>query len=76
MQRDTRGRACARDAMSRFMLSARAYHRALKVARTIADLAGDARIDAAHAREALAYRRGLLAGIELPRGVEALAPPG
>jgi len=64
------------DAMSRFMLSARAYHRALKVARTIADLAGDARIDAAHAREALAYRRGLLAGIELPRGVEALAPPG
>jgi magnesium chelatase family protein len=44
-------------AMSRMLLSARAYHRVLKVARTIADLAGEERVEAAHAAEALAYRR-------------------
>jgi magnesium chelatase family protein len=62
-------------AMSRLMLSARAYHRVLKVARTIADLAGEPRVEAHHAREALAYRRGLLAGVDIPRGVEATASP-
>jgi magnesium chelatase family protein len=36
--------------------SARAYHRILKVARTIADLAGVARIDTAHVSEAMALR--------------------
>ena len=44
-------------AMSRFALSARAYHRILKVARTIADLAGDDVVASAHVGEAIAYRR-------------------
>ncbi|MEP7276684.1 MAG: YifB family Mg chelatase-like AAA ATPase, partial [Betaproteobacteria bacterium] len=44
-------------AMARLSLSARAYHRILKVARTIADLAGGAPVDAAHVAEALQLRR-------------------
>jgi magnesium chelatase family protein len=48
-------------ALSRQTLSARGYHRTLKVARTIADLAGADAIDAPHAAEALAYRRELAA---------------
>lgn len=43
-------------AMERFKLSARAYHRILKVARTIADLADSREIGAAHLTEALSYR--------------------
>jgi magnesium chelatase family protein len=38
------------------MLSARAHHRVLKVARTIADLEGCARIGVDHVAEALRYR--------------------
>jgi magnesium chelatase family protein len=38
------------------MLSARAYHRVVKVARTIADLAGENEIAAPHVAEALRYR--------------------
>ncbi len=38
-------------------LSARGYHRVLKVARTIADLGGAERIAKAHVAEALSYRR-------------------
>lgn len=38
-------------------LSARGYHRVLRVARTIADLAGVEQIDHAHVAEALSYRR-------------------
>ena len=43
-------------AMEHFKLSARAYHRILKVARTIADLAGEDRIQSKHLSEALSYR--------------------
>lgn len=43
-------------AMSQLQLSARAYHRVLKLARTIADLAGSERIGANHLAEALQYR--------------------
>lgn len=44
-------------AIDRLGLSARAYHRILKVARTVADLAGETDIATAHLIEAIAYRR-------------------
>lgn len=45
-----------RQAMNRFQLSARAYDRILRVARTIADLEGVERINATHLAEAIGYR--------------------
>jgi len=59
-------------AMARLALSARAYHRVLKVARTIADLAGSEAVDAAHMSESIAYRRGDLAPFSrVPRSARA-----
>jgi magnesium chelatase family protein len=48
--------ALLRTAITRLGLSARAYHRVLKIARTIADLAGAAEIGTAHVSEAIQYR--------------------
>jgi magnesium chelatase family protein len=45
-----------RAATQRLQLSARAFHRVLKLARTIADLAGSETITAPHVAEALQYR--------------------
>jgi magnesium chelatase family protein len=45
--------------MAQLQWSARAYHRVLKVARTIADLAGEPRIRVDNVTEAIQYRRGL-----------------
>ncbi len=45
-----------RAAITRLGLSARAYHRVLKIARTIADLAGAESLDVAHVAEAIQYR--------------------
>lgn len=56
---DARGEDVLRTAMLRLHWSARAYHRVLKVARTIADLAGETGIGAAHIAEAIQFRRGL-----------------
>ncbi len=44
-------------AVERFKLSARGYHRVLRVARTLADLEGSAPVKRVHIAEALSYRR-------------------
>jgi magnesium chelatase family protein len=51
-----------RAAMNQLQLSARAYHRILKLARTIADLAGSDEIQSAHLAEALQYRPKIMMG--------------
>lgn len=54
---DSAGHNLMKVAMRQMRLSARAYHRTLKLARTIADLAGSERIETTHLAEALQYRR-------------------
>lgn len=56
------GQSLMRTAMSQLNLSARAYHRILKLSRTIADLAGSEEIQSAHLAEALQYRPKLMLG--------------
>ena len=53
---DEAGNAIMKAAMNQMQLSARAFHRVLKLARTIADLAGVERIATSHLAEALQYR--------------------
>jgi magnesium chelatase family protein len=53
---DDAGRSLVRAAMQQLQMSARAFHRILKLARTIADLAGSEEIDTAHLAEAIQYR--------------------
>ena len=53
---DPAARKLLEQALSRLSLSARAYHRVLKVARTIADLAGLETLGAAQVSEAVRYR--------------------
>ena len=55
-QTDASGEKLLKAAMQQLHLSARAFHRVLKLARTIADLAGSEMIAANHVAEAIQYR--------------------
>jgi len=55
-QVDPAGKSLLKAAMQQLQMSARAYHRILKLARTIADLAGSERIETVHLAEAIQYR--------------------
>ena len=54
---DIASQSLMRSAMSQMQLSARAYHRVLKLARTIADLSGEVKITHQHLAKARHYRR-------------------
>jgi hypothetical protein len=53
---DTGGLALLREAADAMRLSARGYHRVLRVARTLADLDGTEKVGRVHLAEALSYR--------------------
>lgn len=53
---DDAGRSLMKAAMAQLQMSARGFHRVLKLARTIADLAGSEAIKVTHLAEALQYR--------------------
>ena len=59
---DETGESLMRSAMSQLQLSARGYHRVLKLARTIADLSGSEAIQSVYLAEALQYRPKLMMG--------------
>ena len=59
---DAEGRRLLAEATERLRLSARGYHRVLRVARTLADLDASAAVRRIHIAEALSYRRILLGG--------------
>lgn len=54
---DAEGKKLLLDAAERMKLTARGYHRVLKVARTLADLENTEQISRLHIAEALSYRR-------------------
>jgi magnesium chelatase family protein len=54
---DAAGRALLTEAAERLKLSARGYHRVLRVARTLADLEAAPRVARIHIAEALSFRR-------------------
>lgn len=58
---DAEGQALLDRAAEKLRLTARGYHRVLRVARTVADLDGSDRVGRTHVAEAVGYRRGALA---------------
>ena len=60
---DAEGRALLARVAERFGLSARGYHRVLRVARTIADLDGSDAVRRVHVAEAVSYRLGAAKGL-------------
>ena len=59
---DTEGKKLLLDAADRLHLSARGYHRVMRVARTLADLDAAPAVRRIHVAEALSYRRIALSG--------------